>query len=61
MKKAMMVSVEFHFLAERGSHRLKASLSSDENLNFPPELLEGTALQSISRRLRTLRELRVCL
>ena len=41
----MKVSVEHHFLTERGSHRLKASLSSDERLNFPPELpgRKGTA------------------
>lgn len=39
-----MVSVEHYFLTERGSHRLKASLSSDNGLNFPPELPEGMGL-----------------
>ena len=38
----MKVSVEHHFLTERGSHRLQASLSSDERSNFPPELPKRT-------------------
>lgn len=30
--------VSGYFLKERGGHRLKASLSSDIRLKFPPEL-----------------------
>ena len=37
-KRQWRCTVEFRFLAERGSHRLKASLSSNEMSNFPPEL-----------------------
>ncbi|KLU71925.1 MAG: hypothetical protein RHS_2268 [Robinsoniella sp. RHS] len=31
----MKVSVEDHFLTERGSRRLEASLSSDDKFEFP--------------------------
>lgn len=37
-----MVSVVSHFPSERGSRWLEASLGSDEDMNFPPELSGGT-------------------
>ena len=49
-------TVAFRFLSERGSHRLKASLSSNEMSNFPPELFVQNLfhVRDFEGRFRTL-------
>ena len=44
-------TVAFRFLSERGSHRLKASLSSNEMSNFPPELFVPNSVVLLIREL----------
>ena len=58
-------TVAFRFLSERGSHRLKASLSSNEMSNFPPELSVPNLLvvsyirQRVVRNVMRVKQMRV--